>query len=156
MCAVIPILQIRKSEAQRGQVICPRSLSCHVIKLRLWPPVPRPVSSPLPQPVWPAKGGTQVWEPSDAHVSTTFDSQGSPLAHSGAQACVTLTNRTGFLCHDQSSCILASGVCDGIRTCPHGEDEVEALCREYLLSSAPVPDAPSRVPWRLPSNSNYP
>uniref|UniRef100_A0A5F9DLP8 Low density lipoprotein receptor class A domain containing 1 n=1 Tax=Oryctolagus cuniculus TaxID=9986 RepID=A0A5F9DLP8_RABIT len=48
----------------------------------------------------------------------------------GAQACVTRTNRTGFLCHDRRSCIPASGVCDGIRTCTHGEDEDEALCRD--------------------------
>lgn len=108
-----------------------------MIELRLWSPMPSPVSSPLPQPLWPAKGGTQVWEPGDALVSTTLDPLGSPLAHSGAQACVTLTNRTGFLCQDGSRCISASGVCDGIRTCSHGEDEAEALCREYLLSSAP-------------------
>lgn len=127
-----------------------------MVELRLWSPMPSPVSSPLPQPLWPAKGRAQVWEPGDALVSTTLDPLGSPLFHSGAQACVTLTNRTGFLCHDRSSCISASGVCDGIRTCSHGEDEDEALCREYLLSSAPVPDAPSRVPWRLPLNSNYP
>lgn len=127
-----------------------------MIELRLWSPMPSPVSSPLPQPLCPAKGGAQVWEPGDALVSTTLDSLGSPLAHSGAQACVTLTNRTGFLCQDGSSCISASGVCDGIRTCSHGEDEAEALCREYLLSSAPLPDASSGVPWRLPLNSNYP
>lgn len=108
-----------------------------MIELRLWSPMPSPVSSPLPQPLWPAKGGAQVWEPGDALVSTTLDPLGSPLAHSGAQACVTLTNRTGFLCQDGSRCISASGVCDSIRTCSHGEDEAEALCREYLLSSAP-------------------
>ncbi|XP_032152805.1 low-density lipoprotein receptor class A domain-containing protein 1 isoform X3 [Sapajus apella] len=48
----------------------------------------------------------------------------------GAQACTTLTNRTGFLCRDQRSCIPASGVCDGVRTCTHGEDEDESLCRD--------------------------
>ncbi|XP_070224102.1 low-density lipoprotein receptor class A domain-containing protein 1 isoform X9 [Bos mutus] len=47
----------------------------------------------------------------------------------GAQACVTQTNRTGFLCNDRSSCIPASSVCDGVRACAHGEDEEEALCR---------------------------
>ncbi|XP_006839857.1 PREDICTED: low-density lipoprotein receptor class A domain-containing protein 1 isoform X2 [Chrysochloris asiatica] len=46
----------------------------------------------------------------------------------GAQACVTSTNRTGFLCHDRRTCIPASGVCDSIRTCVHGEDEDESLC----------------------------
>ncbi|XP_036090277.1 low-density lipoprotein receptor class A domain-containing protein 1 isoform X4 [Rousettus aegyptiacus] len=51
-----------------------------------------------------------------------------------AQACVTLTNRTGFLCHDRRSCIAASGVCDGVRTCPHGEDEDESLCRDVPQS----------------------
>lgn len=69
---------------------------------------------------------------------------------------MTLMNRTGFLCHDRSSCILASEVCDGIRTCPHGEDEDEALCREYLLSPALALDVPSRVLWGLTPNSNYP
>ncbi|XP_045060238.1 low-density lipoprotein receptor class A domain-containing protein 1 isoform X3 [Desmodus rotundus] len=53
---------------------------------------------------------------------------GTPPRTPVAQACVTLTNRTGFLCHDRRSCISASGVCDGISTCPHGEDEDEALC----------------------------
>ncbi|KAI2517224.1 low density lipoprotein receptor class A domain containing 1 [Homo sapiens] len=52
----------------------------------------------------------------------------------GAQACITLTNRTGFLCHDQRSCIPASGVCDGVRTCTHGEDEDESLCRDVPQS----------------------
>ncbi|XP_045439788.1 low-density lipoprotein receptor class A domain-containing protein 1 [Pipistrellus kuhlii] len=55
---------------------------------------------------------------------------GSPPHTPGAQACVTLANRTGFLCHDRRSCVPASGVCDGVRTCPHGEDEDEALCRD--------------------------
>ncbi|XP_070224100.1 low-density lipoprotein receptor class A domain-containing protein 1 isoform X7 [Bos mutus] len=52
----------------------------------------------------------------------------------GAQACVTQTNRTGFLCNDRSSCIPASSVCDGVRACAHGEDEEEALClgRNFL------------------------
>nr|XP_020727115.1 low-density lipoprotein receptor class A domain-containing protein 1 isoform X4 [Odocoileus virginianus texanus] len=31
--------------------------------------------------------------------------------------------------HARSSCIPASRVCDGVRTCAHGEDEEEALCR---------------------------
>ncbi|XP_035882030.1 low-density lipoprotein receptor class A domain-containing protein 1 isoform X3 [Phyllostomus discolor] len=51
-----------------------------------------------------------------------------------AQACVTVTNRTGFLCRDRRSCISASGVCDGVRTCPHGEDEDEDLCRDVPKS----------------------
>ncbi|KAM7100040.1 low-density lipoprotein receptor class A domain-containing protein 1 isoform 3-T3 [Molossus nigricans] len=46
----------------------------------------------------------------------------------------TTYTRTGFLCHDQRSCISASGVCDGICTCPHGEDEEEALCRDVPQS----------------------
>ncbi|XP_060221235.1 low-density lipoprotein receptor class A domain-containing protein 1 [Meriones unguiculatus] len=46
------------------------------------------------------------------------------------QSCVTLANRTGFLCHDRRHCIPAHGVCDGLRTCPHGEDEDESLCRD--------------------------
>lgn len=89
-------------------------------------------------------------------MSTTLDPLGPSPAHSGAQACVTLTNRTGFLCHDRRNCISASRVCDGVRTCPHGEDEDEALCREYLLSPAPAPKGPSRVPWLLPPDSSYP
>ncbi|XP_066232448.1 low-density lipoprotein receptor class A domain-containing protein 1 isoform X1 [Saccopteryx leptura] len=59
---------------------------------------------------------------------------GPPPRTPGAQACVTLTNRTGFLCHDRRSCISASGVCDGVRTCPHGDDEDEALCRDVPQS----------------------
>ncbi|XP_019812985.2 low-density lipoprotein receptor class A domain-containing protein 1 isoform X8 [Bos indicus] len=54
---------------------------------------------------------------------------GPPPRTPGAQACVTQTNRTGFLCDDRSSCIPASSVCDGVRACAHGEDEEEALCR---------------------------
>lgn len=60
------------------------------------------------------------------------------LAPTETQSCVTLTNRTGFLCHDRRHCIPAHGVCDGIRTCPHGEDEDESLCREYPSVSSPV------------------
>ncbi|XP_035882029.1 low-density lipoprotein receptor class A domain-containing protein 1 isoform X2 [Phyllostomus discolor] len=59
---------------------------------------------------------------------------GSPPRTSAAQACVTVTNRTGFLCRDRRSCISASGVCDGVRTCPHGEDEDEDLCRDVPKS----------------------
>ncbi|XP_053511593.1 low-density lipoprotein receptor class A domain-containing protein 1 isoform X2 [Artibeus jamaicensis] len=59
---------------------------------------------------------------------------GSPPRTPVAQACVTLTNRTGFLCHDRRSCISASSVCDGVRTCPHGEDEDETLCRDVPQS----------------------
>ncbi|XP_045712344.1 low-density lipoprotein receptor class A domain-containing protein 1 isoform X1 [Phyllostomus hastatus] len=59
---------------------------------------------------------------------------GSPPRTPAAQACVTLTNRTGFLCRDRRSCISASGVCDGVRTCPHGEDEDEDFCRDVPKS----------------------
>ncbi|XP_055978189.1 low-density lipoprotein receptor class A domain-containing protein 1 [Sorex fumeus] len=59
-----------------------------------------------------------------------------------AQACMTPANRTGFLCHDRIHCVPASSVCDGTRTCAHGEDEDEALCRNvphslpnFLLAS---------------------
>nr|XP_044995335.1 low-density lipoprotein receptor class A domain-containing protein 1 [Jaculus jaculus] len=59
---------------------------------------------------------------------------GRPSRVPGSQACVTWTNRTGFLCHDQKSCIPAHGVCDNIRTCPQGEDEDESLCRDVPRS----------------------
>lgn len=64
------------------------------------------------------------------------------------QSCVTLTNRTGFLCHDRRHCIPAHRVCDGIRTCPHGEDEDESLCREYPLHPASlfIPLQPPQLP----------
>ncbi|XP_023558443.1 low-density lipoprotein receptor class A domain-containing protein 1 [Octodon degus] len=65
-----------------------------------------------------------------AALVTLVISLGLPARTPGAQACVTPTNRTGFLCHDWRSCIPASGVCDGLRTCPHGEDEDESLCRD--------------------------
>ncbi|XP_014410902.2 low-density lipoprotein receptor class A domain-containing protein 1 isoform X3 [Camelus ferus] len=69
---------------------------------------------------------------------------GPPPRTPGAQACVTLMNRTGFLCHDRRSCVPASRVCDGVRTCAHGEDEEEALC----LSTCPLC---SPGWWRCPS-----
>ncbi|KAM4871798.1 low-density lipoprotein receptor class A domain-containing protein 1 [Thomomys bottae] len=59
---------------------------------------------------------------------------GLPSRTPAAQACVMPTNRTGFLCHDRKSCIPAHGVCDGIRTCPNGEDEDETLCRHVPQS----------------------
>lgn len=135
----------KEQEAQRGRVICPRSLSWQVGGRGLWPHAPAPRSS---------SGGSQGWEPGAALVSTPLTLV--PPAHSGAQACVTLTNRTGFLCHDRRSCISASGVCDGVRNCPHGEDEEEALCREYLLSPAPALGGPSRALWGLPPSYIYP
>ncbi|XP_047584666.1 low-density lipoprotein receptor class A domain-containing protein 1 isoform X1 [Lutra lutra] len=46
----------------------------------------------------------------------------------------TTYTRTGFLCHDRRSCIPASRVCDGVRTCAHGEDEDEAMCRDMPQS----------------------
>eukprot|EP00073_Rattus_norvegicus_P047116 XP_017449271.1 PREDICTED: low-density lipoprotein receptor class A domain-containing protein 1 isoform X3 [Rattus norvegicus] len=70
--------------------------------------------------------------------------QRTPEPHS----CVTLANRTGFLCHDRRYCIPAHAVCDGIRTCPHGEDEAENLCRDlpkslpsFLLTTCGNPDS---------------
>lgn len=59
------------------------------------------------------------------------------LAPTETRSCVTMTNRTGFLCHDRRQCIPAHGVCDGIRTCAHGEDEEESLCREYPSDPCP-------------------
>ncbi|XP_023405156.2 low-density lipoprotein receptor class A domain-containing protein 1 [Loxodonta africana] len=59
---------------------------------------------------------------------------GLPPRTPGTRACVTPTNRTGFLCHDRKTCIPASGVCDGVRTCVHGEDEDEGLCRDVPQS----------------------
>uniref|UniRef100_A0A5F8GFK1 Low density lipoprotein receptor class A domain containing 1 n=1 Tax=Monodelphis domestica TaxID=13616 RepID=A0A5F8GFK1_MONDO len=44
------------------------------------------------------------------------------------RACATASNQTGFLCDDRQTCVPASLVCDGVRTCPRGEDEDSALC----------------------------
>ncbi|XP_006503307.1 low-density lipoprotein receptor class A domain-containing protein 1 isoform X4 [Mus musculus] len=44
---------------------------------------------------------------------------GHPPRTPETHSCVTLANRTGFLCHDRRHCIPAHAVCDGIRTCPH-------------------------------------
>lgn len=100
------------------------------------------LTAPAPQASlrWGGGGASQVWEPCDALVSIILDPLGPPPAHLAAQACVTLTNRTGFLCGDRRSCISASGVCDGVRTCPHGEDEDEDLCREFCpVRPLPLP-----------------
>ncbi|XP_025767896.1 low-density lipoprotein receptor class A domain-containing protein 1 isoform X1 [Puma concolor] len=59
---------------------------------------------------------------------------GLPPRTPGVQTCVTLMNRTGFLCHDRRSCVPASRVCDGVRTCAQGEDEDEAMCRDVPQS----------------------
>lgn len=107
-------------------------------ELRVLPVAPAPRSS---------SGGAQWGELGDALVNTTLDPSGAGPTHLGAQACVTQTNRTGFLCDDRSSCIPASRVCDGVRTCARGEDEEQALCREYLcqgpLRAAPTPALPA-------------
>ncbi|KAM6217045.1 low-density lipoprotein receptor class A domain-containing protein 1 [Rhynchocyon petersi] len=62
---------------------------------------------------------------------------GLPSRLPGSQVCATLTNRTGFLCHDRRTCIPASRVCDGVRTCIYGEDEDEHLCRN-MPQSLPI------------------
>uniref|UniRef100_A0A8C6H5N1 Low density lipoprotein receptor class A domain containing 1 n=1 Tax=Mus spicilegus TaxID=10103 RepID=A0A8C6H5N1_MUSSI len=73
---------------------------------------------------------------------------GHPPRTPETHSCVTLANRTGFLCHDRRHCIPAHAVCDGIRTCPHGEDEAESLCRDvpqslpsFLLTTCGDPDS---------------
>ena len=124
-----------------------------------------PVSSQLLQPLTPARVGLgAVGEVGDAFGGTTLDLSGACPAHSGAQACVTPLNRTGFLCHNRRSCIPASRVCDGVPTCAHGEDEEEALCREYQLqgarstnflrsaphSNSPCSHAEARPPLNIP------
>ncbi|XP_070642597.1 low-density lipoprotein receptor class A domain-containing protein 1 isoform X1 [Bos indicus] len=77
---------------------------------------------------------------------------GPPPRTPGAQACVTQTNRTGFLCDDRSSCIPASSVCDGVRACAHGEDEEEALCLggNFLEVKELEPGLAGAVPQSLP------
>ncbi|XP_037017588.2 low-density lipoprotein receptor class A domain-containing protein 1 isoform X4 [Artibeus jamaicensis] len=77
-----------------------------------------------------AAAGTDVLPGDEGKGQGAVPCRISPVA----QACVTLTNRTGFLCHDRRSCISASSVCDGVRTCPHGEDEDETLCRDVPQS----------------------
>ncbi|XP_076790650.1 low-density lipoprotein receptor class A domain-containing protein 1 isoform X3 [Arvicanthis niloticus] len=73
---------------------------------------------------------------------------GRPSRTPETHSCVTLANRTGFLCHDRRHCIPAHTVCDRIRTCPHGEDEAESLCRDvpqslpsFLLTTCGDPDS---------------
>ena len=155
MCATLPTLQTRK---RHREVRSPAhghtagkwlNWGLHAIfdaELRVFPVAPAPRSS---------SGGAQGGELGDALVNTTLDPSGARPAHPGAQACVTQTNRTGFLCDDRSSCIPASSVCDGVRACAHGEDEEEALCREYLCqgplgvatnSSSPCSQTEARPP----------
>ncbi|KFO20950.1 Transmembrane protein 59 [Fukomys damarensis] len=78
-------------------------------------------------------------------------SLGLPSRTPGFQVCVTLTNRTGFLCHDWRSCVPASTVCDGLPTCPHGEDEDESLCPQFKgcssMKSSLTPDQVEGPPW---------
>lgn len=146
MCATLPTLQTRN--LRHREVRSPAhghtagkwlNWGLHAIfdvELRVFPVAPAPRSS---------SGGAQGGELGDALVNTTLDPSGARPAQ-GAQACVTQTNRTGFLCNDRSSCIPASSVCDGVRACAHGEDEEEALCREYLrqgpLGVAPNSSSP--------------
>ncbi|GAB1288710.1 Low density lipoprotein receptor class A domain-containing 1 [Apodemus speciosus] len=73
---------------------------------------------------------------------------GHPPRTPETHSCVTSANRTGFLCHDRRHCIPAHSVCDGIRTCPHGEDEAKSLCRDvpqslpsFLLTTCGDPDS---------------
>ncbi|XP_069088740.1 low-density lipoprotein receptor class A domain-containing protein 1 [Pleurodeles waltl] len=42
--------------------------------------------------------------------------------------CMTSANQTGFLCDDRVTCISASNVCNGIKSCLNGEDEEPTLC----------------------------
>ncbi|NXU72580.1 LRAD1 protein, partial [Oreotrochilus melanogaster] len=42
--------------------------------------------------------------------------------------CVASKNKTGFLCDDRETCVLASQVCDRVSNCRNGEDEQEKLC----------------------------
>ncbi|XP_038191083.1 low-density lipoprotein receptor class A domain-containing protein 1 isoform X2 [Arvicola amphibius] len=62
----------------------------------------------------------KIFPQGDAEINSTAGGKGRPGGEE-TQSCVTLTNRTGFLCHDRRHCIPAHGVCDGIRTCPHGD-----------------------------------
>ncbi|XP_069718341.1 low-density lipoprotein receptor class A domain-containing protein 1 [Phaenicophaeus curvirostris] len=50
--------------------------------------------------------------------------------------CTAFNNRTGFLCDDSVTCILASQVCDGVSNCRKGEDEQKKLCGD-LPNSLP-------------------
>lgn len=134
----------KESEPQRSRVIGPRSHSWQTVEWGLGPPLRRhPAQYP---PGGPSPSGRLSVGLSCGNLGcpcgTTLDPLRSPPANSGAQTCVTATNRTGFLCHDRRSCIPASRVCDGVRTCAHGEDEDEAMCREYLLRPALPHGAP--------------
>ncbi|KAM6199429.1 low-density lipoprotein receptor class A domain-containing protein 1 [Sarcoramphus papa] len=48
--------------------------------------------------------------------------------------CAASNNRTGFLCDDRATCILASQVCDRVSNCRNGEDEQEKLCGDLPRS----------------------
>lgn len=131
----------------RGQVTC----ACYDMAMAEWQLQPTDAmefrASPLPR----ALQGAQRDSLGDPVQCPPCPSQGCLYEHhlhsgasldpTGTQSCVTMTNRTGFLCHDRRHCIPAHGVCDGILTCPYGEDEDERLCREYTLSSM-SPTAP--------------
>lgn len=159
VCAMLPTLQTRNLRHREVRSPAHSHTASAVTQWLNWgvhtifnaefsvlPVAPAPRSS---------SGGAQRGELGDALVNTTLDPSGARPAHPGAQACVTQMNRTGFLCNDWSSCIPASRVCDGVRTCAHGEDEEEALCREYLRqgpsgiapnSSSPCSQTEARPP----------
>ncbi|KFV07401.1 Low-density lipoprotein receptor class A domain-containing protein 1, partial [Tauraco erythrolophus] len=48
--------------------------------------------------------------------------------------CAASNNRTGFLCDDRATCVLASQVCDRVSNCRNGEDEQEKLCGDLPRS----------------------
>ena len=115
-----------------------------LVSVPTWPSTLLAAPSPLP-----AQSGALLWELVLTRLGAPPRPSGVSPANSGAQACVTPTNRTGFLCHDRRSCIPASGVCDGVRSCTHGEDEDEAMCRECPLSPALPRVGPHRSATRL-------
>ncbi|KFQ23472.1 Low-density lipoprotein receptor class A domain-containing protein 1, partial [Merops nubicus] len=48
--------------------------------------------------------------------------------------CAATNNKTGFLCDDRVTCILARQVCDKVSHCRNGEDEEEKLCGDVPRS----------------------
>ncbi|XP_058270206.1 low-density lipoprotein receptor class A domain-containing protein 1-like [Hemibagrus wyckioides] len=54
--------------------------------------------------------------------------------------CLIAENASGFLCDDRVTCVPASGLCNGMSSCPDGADEDRLMCSMQLSALPPSSD----------------
>ncbi|KAG7321541.1 hypothetical protein KOW79_014399 [Hemibagrus wyckioides] len=72
------------------------------------------------------------------HIKRCHNEEYVRLLKCDVRDCLIAENASGFLCDDRVTCVPASGLCNGMSSCPDGADEDRLMCMMDVFNADPM------------------